>query len=110
MITMMARHNKEVMRRLFNDLLQRAVKQTARPMKKRLGATSGGIKNCASLGRRASTRPAVSTHEVQCALSYSERHPVKAVWPSDVLMVRQSMEKEGKLRKVGWRGEYLCLR
>jgi hypothetical protein len=45
MITMMARHNKEVMRRLFNDLLQRAVKQTARPMKKRLGATSGGIKN-----------------------------------------------------------------
>ena len=79
-------------------------------MKKRLGATSGGIKNCASLGRRASTRPAVSTHEVQCTLSYSERHPVKAVWPSDVFMVRQSMGKEGKLRKVGWRGEYLCLR
>lgn len=70
-------------------------------MKKRLGATSGGIKNCASLGRRASTRPAVSTHEVQCALSYSERHPVKAVWPSDVLMVRQSMRKEEKVEE-GW--------
>jgi hypothetical protein len=39
---MMARHDKEVMGRLFNDLLQRAVKQTARPMKR--GATSGGIK------------------------------------------------------------------